>query len=103
MLFIGNDRAEGHHDIKLVDEDGRRLARRRLPDGVDGLATLHALIADYLPEDAETDHVVVDLGTDRGPSVQAGQDEPRGGWRSLTADRQDRHGAPVSESLVTPN
>jgi hypothetical protein len=37
-LFIGNDWAEAHHDIELVDESGRRLARRRLPEGVDRLA-----------------------------------------------------------------
>ena len=48
MLFIGDDWAEAHHDIEIVDESGRRLARRRLPEGVDGLAGLHALVADHL-------------------------------------------------------
>ncbi len=59
MLFLGNDWAEAHHDIELVDESGRRLARRRLPEGVDGLAALHALVADHLEEDAEPDQVIV--------------------------------------------
>jgi hypothetical protein len=27
VLFLGNDWAEAHHDIELVDESGRRLAR----------------------------------------------------------------------------
>src|SRR3954464_13959509 len=71
VLFIGNDWAEAHHDIELVDEDGRRLARRRLPEGVDGLAALHALVADHLEENAEADQVVVGIETDRGPCVQA--------------------------------
>src|SRR3954465_2400221 len=71
VLFIGNDWAEAHHDIELVDEDGRRLARRRLPEGVDGLATLHALVADHLADDAEADQVLVGIETDRGPWVQA--------------------------------
>ena len=71
MLFIGNDWAEAHHDIELVDEDGRRLARRRLPEGVEGLATLHALVGDHLAEDAEADQVVIGIETDRGPWVQA--------------------------------
>jgi hypothetical protein len=53
VLFIGNDWAEAHHDFDIVDEDGRRLARRRLPEGVDGLAALHALVADHLEEEAE--------------------------------------------------
>jgi transposase len=71
VLFIGDDWAEAHHDIELVDEDGRRLARRRLPEGVEGLATLHALVADSLAEDAEADQVIVGIETDRGPWVQA--------------------------------
>ena len=71
MLFLGDDWAEAHHDIELVDESGRRLARRRLPEGVAGLAALHALVADHLDEDAEPDQVVVGMETDRGPWVQA--------------------------------
>jgi transposase len=71
VLYLGNDWAEAHHDIELVDESGRRLARRRLPEGVEGLAALHALIADHLEEDAEPDQVVVGIETDRGPWVQA--------------------------------
>jgi len=71
VLFIGNDWAEAHHDVEIVDDDGRRLARRRLPEGVDGLAALHALVADHLAEDAEAEQVVVGIETDRGPWVQA--------------------------------
>ncbi len=71
MLFLGNDWAEAHHDIELVDESGRRLARRRLPEGVEGLAALHALIADHLDEDAGPEQVIVGIETDRGPWVQA--------------------------------
>ena len=71
MLFVGDDWAEAHHDIEIVDADGRRLARRRLPEGVDGLAGLHALIADYLAEDDEPGQVIVGIETDRGPWVQA--------------------------------
>jgi transposase len=71
VLFIGDDWAEAHHDIEIVDGDGRRLARRRLPEGIDGLAGLHALIADHLAEDAEPAEVLVGIETDRGPWVQA--------------------------------
>jgi len=71
VLFVGDDWAEAHHDIEIVDADGRRLARRRLPEGVDGLAGLHALIADYLAEDDEPGQVIVGIETDRGPWVQA--------------------------------
>ena len=49
MLFVGDDWAEDHHDIEIVGEDGRRLARRRLPEGLAGISQLHALIAGHLP------------------------------------------------------
>jgi transposase len=71
VLFIGDDWAEAHHDIEIQDEDGRRLARRRLPEGVEGLAVLHGLVADHLEEDAEADQVVLGIETDRGPWVGA--------------------------------
>jgi hypothetical protein len=48
-LFVGNDWAEDHHDVEIVDEQGSRLARRRLPEGLDGITRLHALIAQFFP------------------------------------------------------
>ena len=71
MLFVGDDWAEAHHDVELVDEAGRVLARRRLPEGVVGLERLHALIGDHLAQDDEPGDVVVGIETDRGPWVQA--------------------------------
>lgn len=71
MLFVGNDWAEEHHDVELVDDVGRRLIRRRVPEGIEGMATLHAVIADHLPEDGEASDVVVGIETDRGPWVAA--------------------------------
>jgi hypothetical protein len=70
-LFVGDDWAEAHHDVELVDESGHRLAKRRLPEGVSGLAGLHELVADHLSEDAEPEQVVIGIETDRGPWVQA--------------------------------
>lgn len=70
MLFLGDDWAEAHHDIELQDADGRVVARRRLPEGVAGLAVLHAVIADHLDHD-EPESVMVGIETDRGPWVQA--------------------------------
>lgn len=51
MLFIGDDWGEDHHDIELVDGEGQMLARKRLPEGIEGIAGLHALVVEYLPED----------------------------------------------------
>jgi hypothetical protein len=56
LLFVGDDWAEAHHDIEIQDNTGRRLAGRRLPEGLAeglvGIAALHALIAEHLPGDA---------------------------------------------------
>jgi Transposase len=45
MIFIGDDWAEEHHDIYVMDEAGTRLASRRLPEGLTGIRQLHGLIA----------------------------------------------------------
>ena len=78
MLFVGDDWAEDHHDVELVDETGRRLARAQLPEGLEGVSRLHALIAADLPEEwadlkpeEAARRVVVGIETDRGPWVQA--------------------------------
>lgn len=71
MLFVGDDWAEAHHDIELVDQAGAVLVRRRLPEGVQGITAFHALIADHLGDDDEPEDVVVGIETDRGPWVQA--------------------------------
>jgi transposase len=71
VLFVGDDWAEAHHDVEVQDELGRRLARRRLPEGITGIGVLHALVAEHLPAAAEPDQVVVGIETDRGPWVQA--------------------------------
>jgi transposase len=67
-LFAGDDWAEDHHDVEVMDASGQVLARRRLPEGAAGVARLHALIAEHADEDAE---VLVGIETDRGPWVSA--------------------------------
>jgi hypothetical protein len=73
LLFIGDDWAEGHHDVVAQDDAGKALARRRLPEGADGIARFHEMVASCLGEDAEPDpaRVVVVIETDRGPWVKA--------------------------------
>ena len=70
-LFVGDDWAEEHHDVELMDPAGRRLARARLPEGVTGMARLHAMIAAQLGEGVEDAVVKVGIETDRGPWAQA--------------------------------
>ena len=78
LLFIGDDWAEDHHDIELEDDTGRRLARARLPEGLEGITRLHALVAQHapadwadLPSEEVAGRVVVGIETDRGPWVTA--------------------------------
>jgi transposase len=73
LLFIGDDWAEDHHDVELMDVSGDRLAKARLPEGMAGMARLHAMIGQALGDDVEADAVEVRIGieTDRGPWVQA--------------------------------
>ena len=71
-LFAGDDWAEDHHDIEVMDETGKVLARRRLPEGVAGMAQLHALFGRLLGEEADDSEMLVGIETDHGPWVAAG-------------------------------
>jgi Transposase len=70
-LFAGDDWAEDHHDIEVMDETGKVLAKRRLAEGVAGMRQLHELAGRYLPRDAADTEVVIGIETDRGPWVAA--------------------------------
>jgi transposase len=70
-LFVGDDWAEDHHDVEVMDGSGRRLAKARLPEGVAGMARLHAMIGDLVSDEVEEVEVLVGIETDRGPWVQA--------------------------------
>ena len=70
-LFVGDDWAQDHHDVELMDERGRVLGRARLPEGVAGMARLHELTGEQLGEGADEAEVVIGTETDRGPWVAA--------------------------------
>jgi transposase len=78
VLFIGDDWSEDHHDVELEHEGGRRLARARLPEGLEGITRLHELVAEHapagwseLPSEQAAGQVIVGIETDRGPWVTA--------------------------------
>ena len=71
MLFVGDDWAEDDHDIELQDEQGRVLARARLPEGIAGITRLHALIGQFAGPDTEPGEVALGIETDRGLWVTA--------------------------------
>jgi len=67
-IFVGDDWAEDHHDIHLMDADGARVASRRLPEGLAGIRVFHELVAAHAEEPAQ---VVIGIETDRGLWVEA--------------------------------
>jgi hypothetical protein len=69
-LCVGDDWAQDHHDIEVMDEAGQVLARRRLAEGVAGIGQLHELIGRFLPADTDAE-VQVGIETDRGLWVTA--------------------------------
>ena len=68
MIFVGDDWSEEHHDVCVLDEAGRVLARRQLPEGVAGLAGFHELVGDFVEGPEE---VAIAIETDRGLWVAA--------------------------------
>jgi Transposase/Transposase IS116/IS110/IS902 family len=68
LIFVGVDWAEAHHEVCVLDQAGVVLGRRRVPDGVAGVAQLHALVADHANQPSA---VVVGVELDRGLLVGA--------------------------------
>ena len=68
VLYVGDDWSEEHHDVHLMNEVGEQLVARRLPEGVEGVAALHELVAGHVSGPGE---VIVGIETDRGPWVAA--------------------------------
>ena len=96
MLFVGDDWAEGHHDVEIVDDQGVVLARRRLPEGLEGVSRLHALIAAQMPAEwAELDPEVV------ASRVKVGIETDRGSWVG-SAGRGGLRGVPYQPVVGGP-
>jgi hypothetical protein len=66
MIFVGVDWAEAHHDVCVLDEDGRVLSRGQIPDSLEGLRQFYRLVGDHEPEE-----VIIGIEKDRGLIVTA--------------------------------
>jgi hypothetical protein len=44
-VFCGIDWAEGHHDVALIDGDGRLIAKRRIEESLEGISEFTAMLA----------------------------------------------------------
>lgn len=67
-ITCGIDWAEGHHDVAVVDQAGRQLARRRIDTGVKGFTELVGLLAEH---GAQPGTVPVAIETDKNLLVVA--------------------------------
>jgi transposase len=63
-VYCGIDWAEGHHDIALVNDDGKLIAKRRINETPDGIAELTAMLA--AAGDSEAEPIPVAIETPRG-------------------------------------
>lgn len=63
MILVGVDWAEDDHDVTVMDAEGGVLATARVREGLDGIARLHAVVADHTDDPSE---VVVGIEIDRG-------------------------------------
>lgn len=68
-IYCGIDWAEGHHDIALVDDAGKLIAKRRIEESLDGLAEFTAMLA--AAGDSAEDPIPVAIETPRGLLVAA--------------------------------
>jgi transposase len=68
VIFAGIDWSETHHDVCVMDVEGRVLGKGRVPDGVQGVAQLHEVVAEYAADPSE---VAIGIEIDRGLLVGA--------------------------------
>lgn len=68
-VFCGIDWAERHHDVALVDAEGKLVAKRRITESVDGFAELTAMLAEA--GDSGESPIPVAIETPRGLLVAA--------------------------------
>jgi hypothetical protein len=63
-VYCGIDWAEGHHDIALVDGDGKLIAKRRITESLDGVTELTTMLA--AAGDSAEEPIPVAIETPRG-------------------------------------
>lgn len=98
-VFCGIDWSEGHHDVALVDDTGKLLAKCRINDDLDG----YRLLLDLLAEHGDTAEapIPVAIETSRGLLVATLRQGPRKIYavNPMVASRyRDRHGVSRKKS-----
>lgn len=107
-IYCGIDWAEQHHDVAVVDGEGRAVAHGRISDDPAGFATLTGWLDGLSPD---RDSVGIALETDRGlfvhASVQAGYQvfaiNPKAVDRYRDRYRMSRAKSDAVDALVLAN
>src|SRR4249919_26700 len=68
VIFVGIDWAEAHHEVCILDQEGRVLAKGRIPDRIEGVGRLHEMVATHAEEPSEA---AIGIEIDRGLLVGA--------------------------------
>jgi Transposase/Transposase IS116/IS110/IS902 family len=63
-IYCGIDWAEGHHDLALIDGEGKLIGKRRIDENLDGVAELTAMLA--AAGDSADEPIPVAIETPRG-------------------------------------
>ncbi|MCX4851728.1 IS110 family transposase [Streptomyces sp. NBC_00893] len=98
-VYCGIDWAEGHHDVAIIDNTGKLLAKCRIDDDLDGYQLLLDLMADH-GDSAETP-IPVAIETSRGLLVATLRTGARQVFaiNPMAASRyRDRHGVSRKKS-----
>lgn len=61
-IYCGIDWAEGHHDVAIVDDQGKRLAKARISDDSHGYARLLAMLVEHGETAEELAPVAIETG-----------------------------------------
>jgi transposase len=68
VIFVGIDWSERHHDVCVLDAGGDVLETARVPEGIEGTARLHEVLATHADAPGQ---VVIAIETDRGLLVRS--------------------------------
>jgi len=66
MWYAGIDWADQHHDVAVIDEQGKQIAKQRVPHTVEGLADLIAFLKATGDVAQHPDHLACILETNKG-------------------------------------
>src|SRR5262244_1135919 len=71
MWYVGIDWADQHHEVVVIDEQGKQLAKKRVAHSAEGVAELLRFVKGIGDVQQHADHVACMLETNRGLLITA--------------------------------